>query len=298
MLKSAYYAAGAAVAAAQKRRPVGKPIWAADWDICIVLDSARADTLAHCAPPDWRCGDAWSVGSITTEWLNNTFSRRYADEIADTTLVSATPHTQTVFEDRDWLTDQSASPVAYPDSPAVELADFAAAYELWRTHTDEHNVVPPDTMADATLEAYDRHGSGVVAHWMQPHEPFISPHARIAGGDVTKKNVWAAANAGQIDGEDVIQSYEATLVYVLPYVLDVLHSTDAKVLITADHGNAFGEWGVWGHPFGWPQPAVRKVPWVECEAVDRGRYEYDSVLDGASGKETAVNDQLRALGYR
>jgi len=297
VLKSAYYAAGAALAGIQKQRPIGRPIWATDWDSCIVLDSARADTLAACAPADWRCGDAWSVGSVTTEWLTNTCSRRYADDVADTALVSATPHTQTVFDDRHWLTDQGASPVAYPESPAVSREDFRAVYELWRTHATDHNVVPPDVMRDATLEAYDRHGPGVVAHWMQPHEPFIAPEAAIVGGDATAKNVWEGAQAGRLDADDVVQSYEATLKYVLPYVVELLESVDADVLITADHGNAFGEWGIWGHPFGWPQPAVRKVPWVEIEATANQPRDYSSVLD-ETGEQSDVEGQLRALGYR
>lgn len=35
---------------------------------------------------------------------------------------------------------------------------------------------------------------------------------------------------------------------------------DVRVVITADHGEAFGGWGAYGHPMGMMHPAVRRVP--------------------------------------
>ncbi len=303
MLKSAYYRAGAALARIEQFRPLGRNIFSEDWDICIVLDSTRLDAFRSAVADRSQfpsCGEAWSVGSITTEWLTNTFREPYADEIADTTLVTATPHSQTVFSDREWLTNAEAVSVDYPDNPAVSLEDFNAAHELWRTHATDHDVVPPETMRSATIEAWkstDR--DRVVAHWMQPHEPFIASEAPIVGGNATEKNVWDELNAGELDETDVWDSYTATLEYALEEVATLLESVDATVLITSDHGNAFGEWGIYGHPFGWPHPSVRKVPWCIVEASAEQPAETDGILSESETEITAdLEDQLKALGYR
>jgi len=297
MLERAYYAAGAAAAAAQRVRPAGRCIYdhADEWDICIVLDSARADLLAECWNRD--VNTAWSVGSITTEWLANTFHPRHADAIGDTGFVSATPHSTTVFRERSWLTNTDDVAVPYPSMPAVEPAAFDGFYEPWRTHADVHDAVPPATMRDATLEASDRHDR-VVAHWLQPHEPFIAPDAELVGGAATAWNVWSDLQSGALDADAVWAAYEATLEYALEYVEEVCAAVDGRVLVTADHGNAFGEWGVYGHPFAWPQPAVRRVPWAIVSSEPRGSRDYEPVLGAEAGVSADKAQQLRALGYR
>lgn len=303
MLKSLFYGAGSAWAHLSKHHPVGRNIYEDDWDICIVLDSARVDTLRE----RWPSGvavesfdSAWSRGSISTEWMSQTFRPAYRDPIADTTLVTANPHSATVFDERSILTNGREISVPYPETPAVEKDAFNEVYELWRTHAVAQNAVPPDVMADATIQAHREHEGRVVAHWLQPHEPFIAPNSPITSGSPTSANVWRAAMNGSLDGEKIVESYERTLDLALFELAHVLECVDARVLVTADHGNAFGEWGVWGHPFGWPQPAVRKVPWVTMQAHKRQDYNPHDVL--ASSEEpsdnTDVSEQLAALGYR
>lgn len=301
MLKSAYYAGGAALATVQKHRPIGRNIYrdADEWDICVVLDSARWDMFHELAADRFSLPEEqsrWSVGSITTEWLSNTFRPRYAPDIGETALVTATPHSQTVFGDKEWLTNQSEVGMRYPRNPVVDKSDFAAVHELWRSHATVENVVPPETMLDATLEAWES-SERVVAHWMQPHEPFIAPNARLVGGGATEKNVWSALNAGELRPEDVWQSYRATLDYALESLDVLLSCVNARVLITADHGNMFGEMGMYGHPFGLMHPAVRKVPWHIVNGVDIVDRERASVLK-KSGQSTDIEEQLVALGYR
>lgn len=296
MIGKAYYAAGSAWAYLNKHRPMGKPIWSEDWDICIILDSARADTLADLAPREWSQASAWSVGSITTEWLSTTFSARYSDDISDSALVSATPHTDTVFRRGHWLTNQDDIGFPYPGTDTVDIGQFDAFHEIWKTHASVENVVPPHVMHDATIEAYEKYGSQVISHWMQPHEPFISPHARVVGGDALSENVWTEAAKGELRESDLRQSYRANLGYALEYVESLLTKVDARVLITADHGNAFGEWGIWGHPFGWPQPAVRRVPWVTVDASPLREPSTDGILE-TSEETSCIDEQLRSLGY-
>lgn len=300
-MKQLYYAAGAAVAVLENHRPFGSNIYERDWDLCIILDSTRVDMMRQLLPVNFagwpetpEIETDWSVGSVTTEWLANTFRPEYAEEISETGLVSATPHTQTVFEDRDYLTNSDDVWVPYPEANAVSPDVFDGYHELWRTHADTEHVVPPETMRDATLEATEKYDR-VVAHWMQPHEPFIAPDAAVTGARATSERLWTMMEF--YDAETVWQSYCANLSYALKHVRTVVENVDGTVLITSDHGNAFGEWGIYGHPFAWPQPEVRKVPWVLIDAMDFGDYDYASVLN-ADSEHVTRDEQLRALGYK
>ena len=297
MLKNTYYALGAVWAAINKTYPVGKNIYSEDWDICIILDSTRLDMLAELAPAEWRRGDAWSRGSVTTEWLSNTFTDAHRREISNTAYVTANPHSDTVFRDREWLTNQGATTIPFPSNPAVTPQDFAAFHEIWRTHATTHDTVKPETMRKATAEAYLNGHDRVVSHWLQPHEPFIAPDAEMVGGSIYNKNVWDGLNSGQLDEKTVWQSYLANLEFALSEVKLLLQSVDASVLITSDHGNAFNEWGVYGHPFGWPQPAVRRVPWYLVDATAINDVAETHVLDSDNDIKTTRREQLDALGY-
>lgn len=297
MLETAYYALGAGVAALQKQHPLGRNIYDAEWDICIILDSTRVDMMAAVAPSAWRSDVAWSRGSVTTEWLSNTFTQEYAPEIRDTVFVTANPHSKTVFTDRNWLTNEHAAKLPFPSNPAVTPKDFAAYHEVWQTHATEHDSVPPDVMRHATVEAHQNGHSRVVSHWLQPHEPFIAPDATITGGSIYNKNVWDGLNTDRLDPAEVWQSYMANLDYAITEVKKLLATVDATVLITSDHGNAFGEWGFYGHPFGWPQTEVRKVPWYFADATPTIEPPETHILE-AEGGENDTEAQLRALGYR
>jgi hypothetical protein len=293
-----YYRAGKYLASAEARRPFGRSIFDADWDICIILDSTRVDMLRTAWSREAAVGAVWSRGSITTEWVANTFRAEHAASIGETAFVLATPHSETVFGRREWLTNAAEVGIEYPSPPVVPPDDFAAFHEVWRSHATAEGAVPPGTMLDATLEAAESH-SRVVAHWMQPHEPFIAPGAEVVGGGPAETNVWDGLNRRDLDPDPVWQSYMANLKYALFYVETLLENVNARVLITSDHGNAFGEWGLYGHPFAFPQPAVRRVPWIETQATDRGTYDRQTApLSTAEHTETAVEEQLRALGYR
>lgn len=298
VVETAYYTAGAAYAELARRRELGTSIFDADWDICIVLDSTRSDMLANAADAyldgyDW--GTRWSLGSVTTEWLASTFRESRRDEIGDTTLVTAHPHTATVLDEREWLTSPGKAPVPYPDIPTVEAAAFGAVYRTYEHAAGTHGVVGPEYMADATIAAYREHGDRVVAHWLQPHEPFIAPDTEVVGGAALEGNVWEGLAAGTLDAAAVWQSYMANLRYALEHVALVTKTVDARILVTADHGNLWDVAGQYGHPFGMWHPQVRRVPWL---GVDTERaVTYEPAVDLGASADTDSTDQLEALGY-
>lgn len=90
-------------------------------------------------------------------------------------------------------------------------------------------------------------------------------------------------------------AYLNNLRLVLDSVETLLKNVDAEtVAISADHGEAFGEWGVNRHPIAIPHPKIKRVPWTLMSATDTGEYEpatYDQ------RQPRAVTEHLEDLGY-
>jgi hypothetical protein len=61
-----------------------------------------------------------------------------------------------------------------------------------------------------------------------------------------------------------MELYEENLRIALESVSDLVPELDGRVVVTADHGEAFGEEGVWEHHIETHIPALVEVPWLEC----------------------------------
>ncbi|MFB6185889.1 MAG: hypothetical protein ABEI86_03360, partial [Halobacteriaceae archaeon] len=67
-----------------------------------------------------------------------------------------------------------------------------------------------------------------------------------------------------------------------------------NVVITADHGNALGEFGFYGHPEGIPLNCLREVPWSRVRSSDTG--EYKPSVSKENNRMT-IQQRLEDLGY-
>lgn len=298
-----YYSGAAVGAWATDRRAVGTNIFdrADEWDVLVVLDSCRADILRESLPmlPSGRFSTIRSVGSITTEWLSRTFTPEHTEHINETALVSSTPHTRTVFHDRRITTQKkSPGPLPFPTSKSVYPSAFDEFDELWKTETDDSGCVPPRAVTDAAINHYRSGAERMVVHYLQPHEPFLAGPVKGDGVLERRENVWDAMKEGRVSHQDVWQSYRLTLETVLAEVSLLLENIDGRVVITSDHGNAFGEFGVYGHPFGCPLPSVRRVPWLSVMATDENTYAPEKSKQDSVSSSSDVDEQLAALGYR
>lgn len=65
--------------------------------------------------------------------------------------------------------------------------------------------------------------------------------------------------------ETAMAYYEENLRIVLEAVADLIEELDGRVVVTADHGEAFGERGVWEHHIETPIPPLVEVPWLEVD---------------------------------
>lgn len=282
---------------------IGRSIWSRDWDVLVILDACRTDLMADVSD-EYEClpegiPTVWSNAACSIDWINRNLAA-HPEKIRDVGYVTANP-----------FTDHDA-----PDVRSADLtdSDFGELRKLYKSEWGPVNGSPVETVAPTAMtdQAIDtwRHGDvdKMIVHYMQPHQPFRSkPEWEDIGKNL--KNLahedgmagacaWQRARNGEIPVDELWEAYRDNLRWVMDDVTErLLTNVDGTVVLSADHGNAMGEWGEWGHPSSAISPAVRRVPWVTVDAVDE-----QTVTPDVSGAESAVDaatsDQLEALGYQ
>jgi hypothetical protein len=264
--------------------PRGTSIYDKEWDLLIILDACRYDLFLEVADDyEWieEVGEIRSLDSTTAHWMRRTFVKDHHAEMANTAYICGNPFSQSELDSRD----------------------FAELIELWRSAWTEPGTVPPEAVTDETIRAmkagsYDR----VIAHYMQPHCPFISRPELSQGkviddfGNQDWRDVWELLRDEDIDLDDLWSGYRENLKIGLEEVTSLIKNVDAEnVVVTSDHGNATGQWGVYGHPPNLPIRELRRVPWVETQAKSIEAREPDDW----NNQEIAMNreEQLSSLGY-
>ncbi|WP_434522251.1 hypothetical protein [Halorubrum sp. AS12] len=122
----------------------------------------------------------------------------------------------------------------------------------------------------------------------------------MAPGDADL-SVWDLLQSGSITRESAWQAYRDNLEWVLGDVELLLSNLDAEtVVLSSDHGEAFGEWGLYGHYRHVPVRALREVPWVKTSATDKQTYEpaLEPPENTNDVGDSDVKERLNALGYR
>lgn len=231
-----------------------------EWDNLIVLDACRADFFEDVV--NLERYDEYerkiSLGSHSSEWTRRNFQ---GGTFGDTVYVSANPHT------------------------SLEAGDaFHRVVELWETDTDEEvGVVPPESVRDATLEAYSEFpDKRLIVHFMQPHGPFIG--SEIGDDHTNESEYWEA--------------YTENLEYVMGFVDNLLEAIPGETVVTADHGQAYASGlterlGIGGHKPRLRFPSLVEVPWAVREGERR------EIRAGETNKAMGeqIQDRLEDLGY-
>lgn len=264
-----------------KRFNYGRYIYEYEWDLLIVLDACRADLMAEVANEFEfaSTNSAFSCASSSGEWHLKNFSEEYSSEKSKTALISANPYTKM----------------------HIEEDNFYSIDEVWRDCFDENiGTVMAERVVDRTIiESRSSNPPRMIAHFMQPHYPFVPDpidEGIAMGHDHTPwDTVWDQLKKGDISKQEAWAGYRENLRYVLNNVTKLLNNINAeKVIITADHGNLLGEFGLYAHPQYVPLPALKRVPWIVTSATDGGTHEPKKQEETSVSRE----DQLRALGYK
>jgi hypothetical protein len=169
--------------------------------------------------------------------------------------------------------------------------------------------MPPRAVTDRGIALYRQYDPKyLILHYVQPHYPFLTepdlddgiPIDEIGGshdGPIENRTVWDRLRDGEVKREAVWEAYLDNLHAALDEVELLLQNVDAdRVVVTSDHGNAMGEFGIYGHPSRTPIPPLVTVPWLTLTATDSGDYE-PSVERVDSRDNPGVERRLQDLGY-
>ncbi|AHF99628.1 hypothetical protein HALLA_13360 [Halostagnicola larsenii XH-48] len=272
-----------------------------DWDNLIILDACRYDQFESLNSFSSDLESRNSLGSATPEFLRENFAGK---TYHDTVYVTANPMYRT----------QGLNDV------------FHDVVDVWELEWDsERRTVLPETMKERTLETYrDYPNKRLIAHFMQPHYPFIGEAAdvigdhagyefayrQVQGQDAIRDDptVWSLLEDGKVNEESVWKAYNENLNIVLGHVENLVEDFSEKTVVTSDHGNLVGERVLpfgsrqYGHPVGVYTDALRKVPWVEIEGNRRKEVKSEPPEDHITDDHTTeadstVTDRLADLGY-
>lgn len=288
------------------RFPIGTNVFERDWDALILLDTCRVDALREVAHEyDFleNIGSIISVGSTSSEWIAQTFTKKFETEIHQTAYVSGNGWAEKVIEERVMPEEHIGSKYAYTSWDTVWEEDFLVLDQAWRYEPEprfDHGLGHPhprfvtDRAISITREYKPKR---LIVHYSQPHSPYTS--AAIDEGRELRPSekrplIWLRKGGDQ---EIVWEAYLDHLRFVLDDLELLLENIDMeKVVISADHGEAFGKWLVYGHGPVLPHPHVKIVPWAVTSGRDEG--EYDPDIDSSEPHQRNVDEQLNALGYK
>ncbi len=188
------------------------------WDILIILDACRYDVFEEV---NWLDGDLEKVrskGSKTYEWLNKNFADYYDDIVYVTANGFISPY-------KDDGSGFDSDEHFFKTVP-VYLDDEA----------QEKGVTRPEAVTAAAEKAVKEHPEKrIIVHYVQPHDPYIGePSISLEQGDIEDPLEYPLQ-------ENSWEAYKANLERVLKSVEGFLTDLDGCVVITSDHGEAFGE---------------------------------------------------------
>lgn len=255
-----------------------------DW-LLIILDACRFDVFEE-EFSDYLDGDLQPIKSVG----RNTFEyvRLCWPDYHEVTYISGIAPVNSYlpddFDTSHWGYDPYEGYV--PDEHISEIVD------VWDFDWDEPAKAPPPELV---TDVANNHASlPKVVHYHQPHAPYLGSGEGMYHAD---KTVADLAADPRVSDTEIREIYTANLRRALTDLPRLIERTDAeKVVVTADHGEALGEWGVYAHT-DTPHPYTRIVPWLEVKDVTLpGKRVTPSRYDRPIEKGS-VKGQLEDLGY-
>lgn len=286
--------------------------------LLIVLDACRFGEFSSIYE-SYFTGDlkkAWAAGHNTFQYVRRCWSDEYSEVVYNSGATPINSH-DTLSEDSGlWSRYQGYRPRNH----------IGTIVDVWNSDwAPELGTCPPGPVADHTIMAIEDGSQNVVAHFFQPHAPYVgkpeSGEFRLLGhannknasprnNEPVDKPIWTAVRHGDITDDELRKAYCANLEAALTHACRVVKAgieADLPVVVTADHGEALGEYGMYAHTKA-PNPYVRVIPWLEVQklqpkgeklAIEAPRVVTNSCSE-QEDTDTSTNlirDRLQDLGY-
>lgn len=266
-----------------------------EWDYLILLDACRYDTFKKYNKIDGKLNKKISLGSGTREWLKSNF-KKYNEDIV---YVSANPFASNY------------------DVAGFKASDyFYHVEDVWKYGWDKKTgTVPAENVTRAAIKIRGKYPQKkMVIHYMQPHGPWLGK-TRLTAEDINEDlgggrtdnflpvtaYFWDEAKYGDLNIETIKKAYEDNLVYVLSEVKKLIKHLNGKIVITADHGTAFGKWGIYFHPRFIRMKDLNEIPWFVIEKnegkIERKKKKDERGNKKTEGDERKIKERLASLGY-
>jgi len=252
-----------------------------EFDALIILDACRYDVFSEVVYKylDGKLDLVVSPGSTTIEWLKHT----WGDSLwRDVVYVSASP-----LINKRGLIETFDSRNRFLD--IVEVWDWGWDERLCTVPPYNVNLGVKIALTSTKLRklVYPRDYK-LVIHYVQPHAPYIALRRiveRIVKEEELSKNI-IDVNVRKLrrftgdfsidyillgllkdvlkDEEKVKKTlsimYKRNLEWVLKYVAELSTYLNGRIIVTSDHGELLGEYGLYFH-LNLPLPILREVPW-------------------------------------
>jgi len=301
------------------RLGLGTNIFERDWDVHVILDCCRMDALkavAHEYEFLSNVEHVWSVGGSSAEWMVHTFDKQWDTVLSNTAYVTSNAWAKRVIDDqlhpnKGFRHNDLLRLRRFGNCNVIRSERLGRLEHVWRYVSSEdkihkhHDVsdeliaggAPPRYVTDRGIDIIRDGGhERTILHYTQPHRPYLASgffESRDLREYETKPFAYLRGGG---DYRTVWEAYLNDLRWVLDDVTILLQNIEAEtVVISADHGEAFGEYGVYGHSAGSVHPHVRRVPWVTTTATDTGSY--SPKVTTSVDVETSAGENLEALGY-
>jgi hypothetical protein len=275
-----------------------------DWDVLIVLDAARYDVFADIYG-EYLDGDLRKVespGSATPEWATRTFTGTHeltylsANPFINSLGIplnelkwgassgyewTATDHIDTIVDlwQERWDDDLGAITPKAVTEAALERVESGYDGRLVVHYLQPHapfiqegtgrkmkRIKAGFDDVPATGNAPEDDGSlGTrLRRWIEPKLGNSELAQRL--GMLVELDAGSATDilTGGIEGT-LREYYEGNMRLALAETARLVAELDGEVVVTSDHGEAFGEQGVWEHHIETYIPELIEVPWLRVE---------------------------------
>jgi len=274
-----------------------------DWDYAIVLDACRYDVFRDVYDDyvEGTLEKRRSLGSSTPEWatrtLTGTLDMAYLsgnpfinslgiplDELKWGASCdyewTATDHLGTVVDVWQDGWDDSLGTVP-PDSLTTLFLDHREAVER-HERTVLHYMQPHapflghgdggklttirDGIKKQGAQDNDPDGGSLLSPVTDRIRPVVESTLERSSLAM-KAGLWLELDTASVlsngTRETVMEYHEENLRIAFESIVDLVDDLDGDVVITADHGEAFGEQGIWEHHIETHIPPLVEVPWLE-----------------------------------
>lgn len=215
--------------------------------ILIILDACRYDALKHLTIDRQLSLDVEMVNSEvhnTHTWVRTKWSGSYPY-----TYISPIPYI-------------SESELGGPTggSPYNAGVHFKNVVQAWRDNGSGHDGTPESVVKESLSNRDDK----MIIHFSQPHMPHLGDPPLDPDNHDGNNLSQIGPSLGQ---ERVSKSYYANLEFVWDKGVEVIldEFDHNNIMVTADHGEAIGEGGRYGHNTYTPE--VMAVPWVDITGL-------------------------------